>query len=61
MQAGSDALPFRSAFKNVIFGKCLTLNTEITPDIIQNELNGRGKFFIVQSYLFPFNITYILS
>lgn len=43
MQAGSDAIPFRSAFKNVIFGKCLSLNTEITPGIIQNKLDGKGK------------------
>lgn len=44
MQAGSDALPFRSAFKNVIFGKCLSLNSEITPGIIQNKLDGKGNF-----------------
>lgn len=45
-QAGSDALPFRSAFKNVIFGKCLSLNTEITPGIIQNKLDGKDGIVV---------------
>lgn len=49
MQAGSDALPFRSAFKNVIFGKCLSLNTEVTPGIIQNKLDGKGKSLLFKA------------
>lgn len=52
MQAGSDAIPFRSAFKNVIFGKCLSSNTEITPGIIQNKLDGKGKFLFINAICF---------
>lgn len=52
MQAGSDALPFRSAFKNVIFGKCLSLITEVTPGIIQNKLDGKGEFFLLKAICF---------
>lgn len=62
MQDGSDAIPFRSAFKNVIFGKCLSLNNEIAPGIIQNKLDGKGKFLLFKAICFFLkNITYILS
>lgn len=38
-QAGSEAIPFRSAFKNVIFGRSFSLDIEITPGVIQNKLD----------------------
>lgn len=47
MQAGSDALPFRSAFKNVIFGRSFSLDIEITPGVIQNKLDQDGKAFSI--------------
>lgn len=38
-QVGADSLPFRSAFKDVIFGPKLSLDIEVPPGVIRNTLD----------------------
>lgn len=44
IQIGSDDLPFRSAFKNVIFNRSWTLNVETPLGVIQNKLDEEGNW-----------------
>lgn len=43
IQTGGDALPFRSAFKNVIFRRSFSLDIERSDGLIQNKLEQEGK------------------
>ncbi|KAG7962175.1 hypothetical protein I3843_09G052400 [Carya illinoinensis] len=45
-QTGSDDLPFRSAFKNVIFNRSWNLNVERPLGSIQNNLEGEDTLLI---------------
>ncbi|XP_075638330.1 4-alpha-glucanotransferase DPE2 [Castanea sativa] len=47
-QIGSDDLPFRSAFKNVIFNRSWTLNVETPLGVIQNKLDEEAETVLVQ-------------
>ncbi|KAJ9179771.1 hypothetical protein P3X46_008099 [Hevea brasiliensis] len=44
-QTGGDAIPFRSAFKNVIFGKSWNLSTE-RPLGVQNKLDKEDEILV---------------
>lgn len=43
IQTGGDAIPFRSAFKNVIFRRSWNLSIE-RPLGVQNKLDKEGKY-----------------
>ncbi|XP_044468053.1 4-alpha-glucanotransferase DPE2 [Mangifera indica] len=45
-QTGSDALPFRSAFKNVIFRQSWSLNIERPEGLIQNKLDREDSILV---------------
>lgn len=46
MQNGSDSLPFKNAFKNVIFRKSSSLAIQKPLGTIQNKLDNEGNIFI---------------
>lgn len=57
MQTGSDDLPFRSAFKNVIFRGSWNLDVEKPLAEIQNQLNQEGNFvLLIYKYLHLFDL-----
>lgn len=57
MQTGSDDLPFRSAFKNVIFRRSWNLDVEKPLAEIQNQLNQEGNFvLLIYKYLHLFDL-----
>ncbi|GAV89138.1 CBM_20 domain-containing protein/Glyco_hydro_77 domain-containing protein [Cephalotus follicularis] len=45
-QTGNDALPYRSAFKNVIFGRNWKLNTEKPEGVIKNMLDMEDSVLV---------------
>ncbi|KAL5743263.1 hypothetical protein ACOSQ2_026379 [Xanthoceras sorbifolium] len=45
-QTGGDALPFRSAFKDVIFRQSWRLNIERSEGLIQNKLDGEDSILV---------------
>ncbi|KAI9160495.1 hypothetical protein LWI28_008665 [Acer negundo] len=45
-QTGGDALPFRSAFKNVIFRRSWSLNIERSEGLIQNKLDQEDSILV---------------
>ncbi|KAK9026512.1 hypothetical protein V6N11_039350 [Hibiscus sabdariffa] len=45
-QTGSDALPFRSAFKDVIFGKTSTLNIDSPEVVLQDKLDQEDSILV---------------
>ncbi|GMY19773.1 4-alpha-glucanotransferase DPE2 isoform X1 [Fagus crenata] len=47
-QTGSDDLPFRSAFKNVIFNRSWALNIETPLGAIQNKLDEEAETVLIQ-------------
>lgn len=54
IQIGSDDLPFRSAFKNVIFNRSWNLNVETPLGVIQNKLDEEGIGCSLSSLVIPF-------
>ncbi|KAJ4706736.1 4-alpha-glucanotransferase DPE2 [Melia azedarach] len=45
-QTGGDALPFRSAFKNVIFRQSISLNIEKPEGLIRNKLDQEDSILV---------------